>query len=167
MMQTHNTVMQESFTPCDRTQVSGQSSCGLSSRKAFVGVIGQIAIARHWLAGCLPGGTSHPAADDLLLIGDELITNALHHTRSGEPGGRFTVVYDTDAHGRPVVGVYDLGGDSVPTPRPPDLEALAEPDPDAPFGYSLGLYGISQLAAEWGSERLPSGGRYTWAAVEL
>jgi anti-sigma regulatory factor (Ser/Thr protein kinase) len=135
--------------------------------RVFAGVLDEVPVARKWLVGRLPGGSEHPAAYDLGLIGDEFFANAVRHTASGGPGGEFTVVYTTDHLGRPGVGVYDLGSDTVPTPKQPDIEAMGRPDAHAPDGISLGLYGVSQLAAAWGSDPLPDGGRYTWARVAL
>ncbi|MGC4955000.1 ATP-binding protein [Actinomadura citrea] len=40
-------------------------------------------------AGCLLAGC--PFLDDVLLAADELVVNALRHTKSGQMGGSFTV----------------------------------------------------------------------------
>lgn len=159
MMQFHNTVMQESFTPCDHAQASDQSSCGPPASRVFLGVPDEIPVARHWLVGCLPGGFDHPAADEVARIGSEFATNAIRHSRSGVDGGMFTVVFDMDSDGRPVVGVYDLGGDTEPRAIPPTPGVLT--------AGGVGLYYISQVAAAWGTKVFPDGRRFTWAAVPV
>jgi len=51
--------------------------------------------------------------DDLLLFASELATNATEHTRSGEPGGQFTVeVTWTPRKARVIVG--DQDSDEIP-----------------------------------------------------
>jgi anti-sigma regulatory factor (Ser/Thr protein kinase) len=49
-------------------------------------------------------GEHHPAVDDALLIASELVTNAVVHTRSGEPDGSLTVSVGTSLH-PPAVGI--------------------------------------------------------------
>jgi anti-sigma regulatory factor (Ser/Thr protein kinase) len=48
----------------------------------------QVGQARRLLAAFL---ASFPRADDVVLICSELATNAILHSKSGEPGGHFTV----------------------------------------------------------------------------
>jgi serine/threonine-protein kinase RsbW len=57
-----------------------------------------------------------PAIDELILLASELVTNATLHTRSGLPGGRFTVrayLYPGDYAW---VGVEDQGGEWADAP---------------------------------------------------
>ena len=72
----------------------------------FPALSGQVREARRFLAGILEGC---PAADDAALFLSELAANACLHSRSREPGGRFTVrVQRDDARLR--VEVTDEGG---------------------------------------------------------
>ena len=51
-----------------------------------------------------------PVADDLILLASELAANAATHTRSGEPGGRFTVRARLYPDDYAWVEVIDQGG---------------------------------------------------------
>ena len=74
--------------------------------QVFPGHAGQVRAARRFLAGVLDGC---PAADEALLCVSELATNAVLHSRSGRPGGRFTVRATMQA-GSVRVEVADEGG---------------------------------------------------------
>src|SRR5579862_5861841 len=70
--------------------------------RGFPGQPPQVSQARSWVASLLPGCAP---LDDLLLFASELASNAITHTRSGRPGGRFTVeVTWTPRTARVVVG---------------------------------------------------------------
>jgi len=58
------------------------------ARRTFPGVPGQVSVARRWLAQMIDG---FAAAEDVLLACSELSTNAIMHSDSGLPGGKFTV----------------------------------------------------------------------------
>lgn len=82
--------------------------------------------------------------DDVLLGADELAVNTLRHTRSGLPGGRFTVGIRRwgcgEAQERVAITVEDQGGESEPAVRPAD-------------GYAesgRGLLTLSRTAHSWG-----------------
>src|SRR5882724_3475105 len=76
----------------------------------FPGEPPRVGQARSWVAGLLP---ACDALDDLLIFASELATNAVTHTRSGQPGGRFTVeVTWSPQSARVVVG--DQGSHEVP-----------------------------------------------------
>src|ERR1700761_8974132 len=80
----------------------------------FRGSAPQVLEVRHWLEALLP---DCPARADLLLLTSELCTNAIVHSRSGEPGGQFSVDIDwTPALARVVVG--DQGSAKVPAITP-------------------------------------------------
>lgn len=90
---------------------------------------------RRFLAAVLDG---HQAADDALVCLSELVTNAIVHSRSREPGGSFTI--RAQLHGGCLrVEVTDQGG---PWNPPAPTEA------DSPNGR--GLLIVGQLAARWG-----------------
>ncbi|NKZ08825.1 ATP-binding protein [Actinomadura latina] len=57
-------------------------------RRAFPGELVQARAARRFTAMLLDGC---PLLDEVLLAVDELVVNALRHTKSGQPGGTFTV----------------------------------------------------------------------------
>ena len=103
--------------------------------QVFPGDAGQVRAARRFLAGVLDGC---PAADDALLCVSELATNAVLHSRSGRPGGRFTVRATMQA-GSVRVEVADEGG---PWRR--------ERDGDGQNGR--GLLIVGELAGRWGRE---------------
>ncbi|MEU4822999.1 ATP-binding protein [Actinomadura sp. NPDC023710] len=88
-------------------------------------------------AGCLLAGC--PFLDDVLLAADELVVNALRHTKSGQMGGSFTVEVVRDG-GLVAVSVTDQGGPGEPAAL--DADALAE--------SGRGLRTISLTAASWG-----------------
>lgn len=78
-----------------------------------------------------------PIVDDVLLVVDELVVNALRHTRSGQGGGTFAVeIRQQYAE----VVVTDQGCATEPTPT--DAEELAE--------SGRGLRTVSLLATSWG-----------------
>jgi len=89
------------------------------------------AFAGPLLAGC-------PAYDDVLLALDELVVNALRHTKSGQAGGHFVVeVHRADTI---TVRVTDEGGPAEPAAR--DADTLEE--------SGRGLRTVSLLAQSWG-----------------
>jgi serine/threonine-protein kinase RsbW len=105
----------------------------LAWSRAFPAVPAQVGEARRFLAAILDGRAS---LDDALLCLSELATNAVIHSRSGRPGGRYTVSAELRPR-RLRVAVRDQGG--------PWTQAE---DPDDPHGR--GLLIVSRLAADWG-----------------
>jgi hypothetical protein len=90
---------------------------------------------RRFLAAVLDG---HQAADDALICLSELVTNAIVHSRSREPGGSLTI--RAQLHGGCLrVEVTDQGGPWNPA---------APTEADSPNGR--GLLIVGQLAARWG-----------------
>ncbi len=81
--------------------------------RAFPAAPDQVSAARRFLAGLIDG---FPAADDALLCLSEVATNAIQHSRSARPGGRFTV-RATYALGRVRIEVEDDGGPWQPQGR--------------------------------------------------
>ena len=80
--------------------------------RSFPGTADQVGQARRFLAGLLG---DCPGAADAVLCLSELAANAVQHSRSARPGGRFTVRV-TRAGGRLRVGVTDDGGPWAPRP---------------------------------------------------
>lgn len=80
------------------------------------------------LAGC-------PVADEVILCASELATNAVRHSRSGQPGGTFTVQVAVFPGTHVQIEVRDEGGAWTP--------ALAEPDRH--HGFDI----VGALAADW------------------
>lgn len=112
-------------------------------------------LARHWLAGQLAaesGGVRTNAAQ----IVAELITNAIKHTHSGDPGGRFVVAVDAASGPWVWVGVIDEGAVTEPVATRLETGVLYE--------SRMGLAVVEALAVGWGHE--PYGrGRITWATI--
>ncbi|WP_376770031.1 excalibur calcium-binding domain-containing protein [Actinomadura luteofluorescens] len=103
-------------------------------RCAFPGELVQACAARRFTAILLDGC---PLLDEVLLAVDELVVNALRHTRSGQPGGAFTV--ELTRWGG-AVAVTDEGAPSEPV--------VTDAGDDAESGR--GLRTVSLLAAGWG-----------------
>ena len=116
--------------------------------RVFAGDAGQVRAARRFLAGLLDGC---PAADDALLCVSELATNAVLHSRSGRPGGRFTVRAAVRA-GSVRVEVTDEGG---PWGH--------ERDGDGQSGRGLVIVG--KLAGRWGRDE-GGAGRTVWFEID-
>jgi serine/threonine-protein kinase RsbW len=99
-------------------------------------------------------GADHPAIETAMLLVSELVTNAVLHSRSGEPGGRVTVVLCTGPAGI-LIQVSDGGGPS-------------EPRVSTCFGdgaeHGYGLLLVDALADRWGSICSPEG-RVTWCRI--
>ena len=116
--------------------------------RVLAGDPGQVRAARRFLAGLLDGC---PAADDALLCASELATNAVLHSRSGRPGGRFTVCATVRA-GSVRVEVTDEGG---------------------PWGHGRdgdgqngrGLLIVCELASRWGRDE-GGAGRTVWFEID-
>jgi serine/threonine-protein kinase RsbW len=99
-------------------------------------------------------GDDHPSIETTMLLISELVTNALLHSRSGEPGGRVTVVLCTGPAGI-LIQVSDGGG-----PSEPRVSTVAADG--AEHGYGLLL--VDALADRWGSICSPEG-RVTWCRI--
>ena len=116
--------------------------------REFAGDAGQVRAARRFLAGVLDGCT---AAGDALLCVSELATNAVLHSRSGRPGGRFTVRATVRAGGVRVA-VTDEGGPWGD-----------ERDGDGQSGR--GLLIVGELASRWGRDE-GGAGRTVWFEID-
>jgi anti-sigma regulatory factor (Ser/Thr protein kinase) len=79
-------------------------------RRSFPGGAEQARAVRRFV-GCLLADC--PYLDDALLAADELVVNALRHTKSAQEGGAFTI--EIGRHGgRVAVSVADQGGPGAP-----------------------------------------------------
>jgi serine/threonine-protein kinase RsbW len=116
--------------------------------QVFPGDAGQVREARRFLAGVLDGC---PAAGDALLCMSELATNAVLHSQSGRPGGRFTVRVRMRA-GSVRVEVTDEGG-----------AWRREHDGGGQSGRGLLIAG--ELAGRWGRED-EAGRRTVWFEMD-
>lgn len=118
--------------------------------RTFPAIPAQVAEARRFLAGLLDAG---PAADDAVLCLSELASNAAQHSRSGQPGGSFTVRVRLDG-AELRVAVADGGGrwDSAGT---------------ADDQHGRGLTIVTALARAWGVRDTSDGGRAVWFELTL
>jgi serine/threonine-protein kinase RsbW len=117
----------------------------------FPGGTGQASQAWHWIADLLP---ECDPLDDLLLLAGELSANAVVHTRSGEPGGRFSVAVEwTPEAARVVIG--DQGSpESAATRAKAGGTAWA-------LESGRGLWLVDELADDWGTASHCAGQRGT------
>lgn len=95
-----------------------------------------------------------PALDDAVLIVSELATNAIRHTHSGRPGGRFVVsleVLGFTLH----LAVQDEGGPCRPR--------LFQQCTTGLNGRGLAL--VSELSSKWGVTG-DENGRTVWAVLD-
>ena len=115
--------------------------------QVFPGDAGQVREARRFLAGVLDGC---PAAGDALLCMSELATNAVLHSYSSRPGGRFTVR-------------ARMRADSV---------RVEVTDEGGPWGHERGADGqsgrglliVGELADRWGRDE-GGAGRTVWFEI--
>lgn len=85
--------------------------------RTFPATPGQVREARHFLTGHLD---SFPAAGDAAMCLSELATNAVQHSRSARPGGRFSV-HATLTAATLRVKVEDEGGPWQHDPDPHEV----------------------------------------------
>src|SRR3954454_11775425 len=110
---------------------------------------GSVATARGFVDNCLTRWGLGDQADDVQLIVDELVTNAIRHSR-----GPVTLSIGRRPD-RIVVQVRDSSPD-FPEPEPTDVLADS----------GRGLLLVEQLAAHWGTTPMPEGKR-VWAEVSV
>jgi serine/threonine-protein kinase RsbW len=126
----------------------------LSWSREFPGIPAQVRAARQWIQDLLPDCVP---LDDLVFVADELVTNAIEHTRSGQPGGCFglDIVWFAD---EVWVVVTDQGSDSVPaiTRKKGDANSTEED--------GRGLWVVHAMSSDWGMAGNASG-RWVYAAV--
>lgn len=100
------------------------------------GSVDQAARVRGFVAALLP---DCPALDDMLLVADEFVVNALRHTKSGRVEGTFTVEVRCWPD-RVLIAVTDQGGPTEPMAT--EADELAE--------SGRGLRMVAALADSWG-----------------
>ncbi|HEY3681686.1 MAG TPA: ATP-binding protein [Streptosporangiaceae bacterium] len=120
--------------------MAGYQAC----RRTFLGTADQVSEARRFV-------TDHLAAapEELLflaeLVASELATNAVTHTRSGEPGGVFQIAVELRPAESICITAYDEGSTSHVIPH-----SAAE---DEESGRGLAI--IETLAMQWGVVTTP------------
>lgn len=130
----------------------------LAWQRTFPGTPDQVTAARH-LVRLMLGDT--PVTADAETIAAELAANAVRHTRSGRPGGTFTLELLHD--GTAVrLAVRDQGGDRRPTFTPAPA-ACADDLPDHGYGLTL----VATLATRAGIRGNPLTGHTVWARLAL
>lgn len=85
-------------------------------------------------------GADHPALDSALICTNEIATNAVRHTRSGEDG-HFTVIIAED-EGSVQISVVDDGTEGLPVVR------VADPLDET----GRGMFLVEMLSDEWSVE---------------
>jgi serine/threonine-protein kinase RsbW len=110
---------------------------------------GMRAFLRAALADC-------PAVDDVVLMADELVSNAIQHSKSGEPGGMFRLRLTARRKTSVRVEVADSGGRWAPD---------GEPFTDGDRLRGRGLRIVGALAATWGVHG-DENGRTVWFAAD-
>ena len=111
---------------------------------SYPGRVDQVRRLRREMAGLLDG---YPEADDVILCASELAANAIQHSRSGAPGGSFTLSVEVSRGDHVRIAVDDAGGPWVSGSR---------------LDHGRGLCIVAALAADWGIVAGPAG-RKIWA----
>jgi serine/threonine-protein kinase RsbW len=108
--------------------------------RAFPGTPRQVSAARQFVTSMLDGS---PLRDDAVVVVSELFTNAVRHTRSGQPGGLVVVQLSRWLLGVRIA-VTDQGSALQPVIRNPG-------SPRKPTDSGNGLYLVSRLSRrlEW------------------
>jgi anti-sigma regulatory factor (Ser/Thr protein kinase) len=127
----------------------------VDAARSFAGRPESARAARAWAVSHLPSGS--PAADDVALMVSDLVTHALHYSRSGLPGGS-VVVHLKIGSGRVRVDVTDEGAD--PGLTEPIWRVGAPVDTEGELGASLFL--VHELADSFGAE-----GSRRWFTLSL
>jgi serine/threonine-protein kinase RsbW len=121
----------------------------LLGERRFAARPAQVGAARRFLATLLP---RVPVAAEAVLCLSELASNAISHSRSGNPGGWFTV-RASHAGGLIRVEVEDQGG-----PWAPGGNGDAE--------GGRGLLIVAELATAWGRSGSSEAGWTVWFTVD-
>ncbi|SEG91050.1 Histidine kinase-like ATPase domain-containing protein [Thermomonospora echinospora] len=119
---------------------------GRKWQHTFSGLRDQVRAARRFTATHLP---DHP---DATLIVSELVTNAVEHTRSGRPGGTFTLTVERRPDAGALVEIEDQGG--------PEVFGLPTRGREGGRGLTL----VEALTTAWGVKGDQTG-RTVWAEL--
>jgi hypothetical protein len=119
--------------------------------RSYPGERGQPRMVRAALALLLEGC---PRADDAVLITSELAANAVVHSNSGAPGGRFTIGVEVHYGDYVWIEVQDQGG---PWIRRADRDGEV---------HGLDLVDALAGAGNWGIDGDPEHGHITWVRVD-
>jgi serine/threonine-protein kinase RsbW len=117
--------------------------------RSYPGTLDQVREVRAFLREVLNGC---PRADDAVAVGSELAANAAVHSRSGVPGGHFTVRAEVSEGAYVLVAVEDEGGPWQARACAPEL------------GHGLDLVQAIAGPGHWGVTGGP-GGRQAWARL--
>jgi serine/threonine-protein kinase RsbW len=122
--------------------------CGHLHATSYPGRLDQLRHMRRELAGVLDGC---PSADEIILCASELAANAVQHSRSGRPGGTFTLRVEVSGGDYVRIAIDDDGG--------PWAAVVSSLD------RGRGLVIIAALTADWGTTTGPVG-RTVWALFD-
>lgn len=118
---------------------------------SFDGIEECVADARHFAVKVLG---DVPGVDLVELVASELASNAVQHSASGLPGGRFTL-HVAELPDRWHVRVDDAGGADEPSVR----------DTDAEWDEAgRGLWLVSEVSSQWGVASADNA-RSVWAEI--
>lgn len=135
-------------------QTAGAIACparqAARHERGFAGNLSDVAGVRRFLRQVLDGS---PAAGDAVMCGSELAANAVLHSRSGRPGGTFTVACERH-RGHVRIDVADQGG---PWPDRP-----AARSGESWHGLDI-VRGLSAATGVAGDEA----GRVVWCRIDL
>lgn len=113
----------------------------ITFERGYPGTASQASMVRADLAA-IAGGC--PAAEDVILLASELVANAIRHSRSGQPGGTFTVRASIRPGVCARVEVVDQGG------------LWTEQEPDDERGRGLAIVAAIAGEGNWGIEHAPA-----------
>jgi serine/threonine-protein kinase RsbW len=139
------------------TTVPAGASPVRRSEAAYPGITAEIGAVRAALRPLLEGG---PLADDVILCVCELATNAVLHSRSGAPGGRFTVRAEIHGDEYVWVEVEDQGGTWS---GKEDATSSGCARPEDQRGHGLDI--VAALASDWGIDGDRTG-RLAWFRID-
>jgi two-component sensor histidine kinase len=113
---------------------------------SYLGAPAQVTRARRDVAEVLG---DCPAADSVLLCLSELVTNAVLHSRSGVPGGHFTVSVVIRVGEHITVNVSDDGGPWAERARAEEIQRGHGLDIVAGLASAMGVEGDNADRAVW------------------